>query len=329
MANDNRFAILLALQKEEANVSELCERLGLEQSHVSHSLRRLVEEKLVSVKSEGPFRVYSIPSEPISGFLNHIQEFCDMLATEEASELMVERAKRETIAAALRERETELASILDHAPITISLVDRAGTYVAIAGELVRRFGRRVEDVVGKNLVDLYPEGSTVRDSMGRAMQGEEVRWTLESNGYTFETFSLPIRDAAGEVDRVLSVTVNATEWLRVKKPGVKLDDLEFLVDEIPAPRLTVDRNAVVQWVNRFAREAVPGLVPGAKLSEVFPASAERFDAEMRYVLNSGERREMPVVLSEVGSGASYLLRMAPVWQHSHVCAVALFFIPAP
>ncbi|MDV3292981.1 MAG: metalloregulator ArsR/SmtB family transcription factor [Nitrososphaerales archaeon] len=57
-------SILLQLrEKGSMNVSEICDELGLEQTHVSHNMRCLSFCGLVTVAREGKSRVYSINND--------------------------------------------------------------------------------------------------------------------------------------------------------------------------------------------------------------------------------------------------------------------------
>lgn len=65
LGNRARMAIIEELDKGDKNVSHLCKALGLEQSLVSHALRRLVRCQFVSVKRKGKERVYSLNKKTV------------------------------------------------------------------------------------------------------------------------------------------------------------------------------------------------------------------------------------------------------------------------
>ena len=59
LGNRTRFDIVMLLRKEgELSVSEMCERLGYEQSRVSHNLKCLLNCGFVEVEQRGKKRVY-------------------------------------------------------------------------------------------------------------------------------------------------------------------------------------------------------------------------------------------------------------------------------
>jgi ArsR family transcriptional regulator len=86
LANPSRMSILLLLrEKGRMNVSEICEELGLEQTHVSHNMRCLSFCGLATVEREGKSRIYSINKETMFPLLeiteNHIKNYGSNLLT--------------------------------------------------------------------------------------------------------------------------------------------------------------------------------------------------------------------------------------------------------
>jgi DNA-binding transcriptional ArsR family regulator len=70
LSTPNRIQILFALLDRPHDVSQLVERLGLEQSAVSHQLRLLREHTLVRVERGGTRRVYSLADHHIVALLH-------------------------------------------------------------------------------------------------------------------------------------------------------------------------------------------------------------------------------------------------------------------
>ncbi|MGC8516778.1 MAG: ArsR/SmtB family transcription factor [Candidatus Acidifodinimicrobium sp.] len=62
-ANKNRFRILIELMNKEQCVGELQKSLNIEQTHLSHDLRCLLNCKFINVRKEGRKRIYSINKE--------------------------------------------------------------------------------------------------------------------------------------------------------------------------------------------------------------------------------------------------------------------------
>ena len=81
LANVNRLKIIHFLQKRgPKNVSDIVEGTKLEQTLVSHNLKRLHECHFVEVKQNGKERVYSLNKKTIQPLLalmdRHVNTYC-------------------------------------------------------------------------------------------------------------------------------------------------------------------------------------------------------------------------------------------------------------
>ncbi|HEV2225408.1 MAG TPA: metalloregulator ArsR/SmtB family transcription factor [Nitrososphaerales archaeon] len=86
LANQTRMQVLhLLADRGGMNVSEICNELGLEQTHVSHNLKCLTFCGLVTSSREGKSRVYSINEETVFPLLkiadNHLRTYARALYT--------------------------------------------------------------------------------------------------------------------------------------------------------------------------------------------------------------------------------------------------------
>ncbi len=69
ISDPTRLRILLALSEDEMNVSTITERLGMEQSAISHQLKLLRENHLVKSRKEGKSVVYSLDDQHVIDIL--------------------------------------------------------------------------------------------------------------------------------------------------------------------------------------------------------------------------------------------------------------------
>ncbi len=81
LANDNRLQIIHLLQENgPSNVTDIVNGTGLEQTLVSHNLKRLHECRFVEVKQNGKERVYSLNTKTILPLLKqldkHVTNYC-------------------------------------------------------------------------------------------------------------------------------------------------------------------------------------------------------------------------------------------------------------
>lgn len=81
LGNKQRVKIIQYLDKEGSkSVSEMSQKLQLEQSAVSHSMKRLLLCHFVEVKREGKERIYTVNEDtirPLLALINkHVQTYC-------------------------------------------------------------------------------------------------------------------------------------------------------------------------------------------------------------------------------------------------------------
>jgi len=78
-ASQKRMKIINALLKKPLSVSEICDKTGIEQSHVSHELKTMTRCKIVESKREGRNKIYKLPPgiKPILNAANkHMKKHC-------------------------------------------------------------------------------------------------------------------------------------------------------------------------------------------------------------------------------------------------------------
>jgi len=73
-SNYTRMKIIIALADGPLSVGELVEKIGEEQSNVSHHLKQMVRCNLVNFKREGKKRVYSLNEKTVRPMLEVAQE---------------------------------------------------------------------------------------------------------------------------------------------------------------------------------------------------------------------------------------------------------------
>ena len=80
LANPNRLRIIITLRKEAMNVTEICKKLGFEQTMVSHNLKRLEQCGMVFAEQKGKNRYYSLNNKTIKPLMElidkHTYQYC-------------------------------------------------------------------------------------------------------------------------------------------------------------------------------------------------------------------------------------------------------------
>ncbi len=90
LANKRRLKIIDLLRTGPKSVLEIVEKSGLEQSNVSHNLKRLEYCGFVKAKPNGKQRIYSLNKETIEPLMQlidkHTNKFCIHCITERRNE---------------------------------------------------------------------------------------------------------------------------------------------------------------------------------------------------------------------------------------------------
>ncbi len=184
LANQARVSILAELGRGELCVSQLSERLQLEQTHISHNLKKLEDTGFVRVRKDGHFRFYSLNLELADPLLTAVDPGW----------------QRSHVS------DEDLYKALCTLPLSISVVDVQGTYLYASGDVMHRFNLRKSHFLGRSFFDIFKANAQAMDSMRRALQGETVTWIGSSVGRAQRILTTPYRDDQGQVQGAVSVT---------------------------------------------------------------------------------------------------------------------------
>jgi len=187
LANEARLDIIFSLMDRDKNVSELQGELGLDQSLVSHALKRLEVSGFVTSNPSGKFKYYRLNREFAGPFIAALDPGRDPA------------------------KGNLFRIILAEAPITITILDKDGVFTFVYGDILRKYGAVEEDFIGKPYADFYRSRQDVVAHIQQALAGEKVHWTSESAGHLFDTVSMPYRDGAGKIAGVLNVSYELPE----------------------------------------------------------------------------------------------------------------------
>lgn len=131
------------------------------------------------------------------------------VATDVTERLRAERA--------LRERESQLHWVINHAPVAVFALNREGTVTLSEGSALRHLGLEPGERVGKNVFDYHHDHPTIPADTRRALQGEDFRTTASVDGVTIETWFTPHFDEDGNLDGTVGVALDVTERLRAQE----------------------------------------------------------------------------------------------------------------
>ncbi len=120
---------------------------------------------------------------------------------------------------ALRESETRLKAILDHAPAEITHKDRNGRYLLANDAYLHRKGVTAKDVLGKTIFDFTNDMTEAREiraqdeevmASGQARSYQGIRKLLSGDEATFAIVRFPLFDDKGEVASVGVISIDVT-----------------------------------------------------------------------------------------------------------------------
>ena len=88
LGNQTRLAIIHILRDGEKNVGELAKALKLNQTTISHNLRRLERCEFDKIRQDGQFRYYSLNGDTIEPLFKimdkHVNKYCKRLCRPQA-----------------------------------------------------------------------------------------------------------------------------------------------------------------------------------------------------------------------------------------------------
>ena|GEM_PF-625684 len=109
-----------------------------------------------------------------------------------------------------RESAEQLQTLVENLPVIVFTLDRDGVFTTSAGAGLETLGLEPGELEGTSVYEAYAEYDELTDAVDRALAGEEVRVTLEVEGFYFETWYSPVFDGTGNVVEVVAVSREVT-----------------------------------------------------------------------------------------------------------------------
>jgi PAS domain S-box-containing protein len=213
---------------------------------------------------------------------------------------------------ALRHSEHRLQAVLSYLPLVLWTTDRDQTVTFCAGCGLESLGRTPEEVVGRPIAQLAPEGSgELGGHLSRALAGETTSGQVALGSRTLEIWCAPRRDADEAVVGVLGLLVDVTERRRLEEHLSRTETLETIGRL--AGGIAHDFNnhltAILGYVEMILSQIGDDKPISADLREVERA-ANRGAGLVRRLLAFGRRQVVqprPLSLNEVITGLRPML----------------------
>lgn len=223
--------------------------------------------------------------------------------------LLVDQRRRRRSEEALRESEQRSGAIVAGLPGgLVHIFDREFRYVFNDGEGMRSLGLTNDELVGRTLTDVLGEqtAAVVEREYRRVLEGDTVRFEGEFDGRVFLVTAAPLRDAEGEVERILALSVDITDRRRAEDEVRRLNaELESRVR-----RRTAELEIANREMEAFAYSVAHDLRGPLRAVDGFTALIEEENATS---LSAESRDSMARVRAAVARMATLidgLLRLA-------------------
>jgi two-component system cell cycle sensor histidine kinase/response regulator CckA len=144
-------------------------------------------------------RAFASPLLDTAGTITHIViAFTDITAEVQA------RAHADLV-------ESRLTLLLSGAPLILFAFDRRGIVTLSEGRGLEGLGFRPKELLGRSVFELYADDPVSLANAHRVLAGEEFRVTSHLGRVVLESVFTPIRDAAGDVDGAIGVSIDVSE----------------------------------------------------------------------------------------------------------------------
>ena len=223
--------------------------------------------------------------------------------------LLVDQRCRRRSEEALRESEERGRVIMSALPSgLVHVFDRQFRYLFNDGEGLRELGLTNEDLVGKSIHDvLEPSVAVAVEAHYRdVLEGETVRFEGDYAGRTFLITSAPLRDEDGQVDRVLTLSVDITERRRAEDEVRRLNaDLERRVQ-----RRTAELEQANREMESFAYSVAHDLRAPLRAVDGFTAIIAEESADALDEAHRDYMRRVRLAVVRMGRLIDDLLRLS-------------------
>lgn len=130
-----------------------------------------------------------------------------------------EQRKTEIIASntALKQSEERLRTVIDNAPVILTVVDRTGTVTMMEGQALSWLGLDVHDILNRSVFDIIEdEDEPILQTLRDALAGQEGVTILDVNAHILEVRMSPMTDASKAITGVILVSNDITERRRAE-----------------------------------------------------------------------------------------------------------------
>ncbi|MFO0548315.1 MAG: ATP-binding protein [Polyangiaceae bacterium] len=192
---------------------------GLPFSRALREGKPVVVEDLVIHRADGarvPVRAFANPIHGESGAIDHV-----FIAFTDISQERLDEERRVQL-------EARLAFAIGRAQMIFGVLGPDGTILAAEGAPLRALGLEPSSVLGKHVLEIYPENPAGVALVKRALAGEPTRGTLDIGPFTFDLSIEPLRDASGKITSFTVLATDVTEQRALQARLVRDDRIRAM-----------------------------------------------------------------------------------------------------
>jgi len=111
-------------------------------------------------------------------------------------------------AQSLQESDNTFRSVVQNSQPIIFMYDKTGKILLNEGKSLASIGLQPNELVGKNVLDLYKDDLSTIDVIKRTLKGEQQEYTSYIGDTVLESISTPIYDDRGKVNAVVGMSID-------------------------------------------------------------------------------------------------------------------------
>ncbi|MBZ4420380.1 PAS domain-containing sensor histidine kinase [Myxococcus sp. RHSTA-1-4] len=219
---------------------------------------------------------------------------------------------------ALRETESTLLAILDHAPASIYAKDSKGRYLFINRALGQSIGRTRDEVVGRTDAELLPpelaEVCAISDRRvlaGRQPLIADEEVTGADGPHVYQSLKFPLPDTEGRIVAVCGISTDVTEARRLQRERDEArEKLRRVITQLPVILWSADADGTITLLEGEGLRALGlerGALVGRSTYEVYANRPDLIEAARR--ARAGESLSLELELG----GSWFMAYISPVF----------------
>jgi rsbT co-antagonist protein RsbR len=165
-------------------------------------------------------------------------------------------------------------TIMKTLDIVLWAIDRDGKFLFQDGKALAAAGLQPNQFLGMNLFEIYPPD--VAAPVLAALEGKASNYDSDAHGVHWQTWYVPLKNPAGQVDHVVGLSLDVSNTVRTKleleRRLVTIQEQQRAIHELSAPVINVwDKVLTVPLIgamdNQRANELIERLLTAAGHSE--------------------------------------------------------------